>query len=460
MRSMTIDAENEEEFNKEFDRTHKITRSRLNYALEEDEKFSETIEDEYLANHKDSRRASVLQEEIDGGDYEGLGAFNDDEDELGADTEENDKILGAECEMIKNNENPEEKGIELLCLYLKNSVTNRSKISNKNKENEKIFYRSKNPLRVLSGNAIHDLNFRELVDNIMNENGNEGLNDNDINDNDNLGVNNEGQNTLKEFICQNIESDATLKIMVMSNNKSTKNLFVQKLLDIKQNQGCEKCKEDDEPFEIRKKQIILFNKYVTLQIFDTSDKFHDNKISSIYYKSANAFFFFIEATNHNSKNYIDKIYEKIEKYAVNKSVVIFGINLLFKEDSTIDDVNLRDYANDKGMMFIPMKLDEFNLKNNLIINLLNLILIKRIDNKTSKECLRKESKNKRLGGMKKKLTNKITDSCQLKRHTYEINKMKIPSTLGYKKKYRIRHINAFDMNDDNTVKPRKWSADL
>ena len=459
MRSMTIDAENEEEFNKEFDRTHKITRSRLNYALEEDEKFSETIEDEYLANHKDSRRASVLQEEIDGGDYEGLGAFNDDEDELGADTEENDKILGAECEMIKNNENPEEKGIELLCLYLKNSVTNRSKISNKNKENEKIFYRSKNPLRVLSGNAIHDLNFRELVDNIMNENGNEGLNDNDINDNDNLGVNNEGQNTLKEFICQNIESDATLKIMVMSNNKSTKNLFVQKLLDIKQCQNMEK-KDDEQPFEIRKKQIILFNKYVTLQIFDTSDKFHDNKISSIYYKSANAFFFFIEATNHNSKNYIDKIYEKIEKYAVNKSVVIFGINLLFKEDSTIDDVNLRDYANDKGMMFIPMKLDEFNLKNNLIINLLNLILIKRIDNKTSKECLRKESKNKRLGGMKKKLTNKITDSCQLKRHTYEINKMKIPSTLGYKKKYRIRHINAFDMNDDNTVKPRKWSADL
>ena len=452
MRSMTIDAENEEEFNKEFDRTH--PRSRLNYALEEDEKFSEEIEDEYLANNKDSRRCSLVQEEIDGGDYEGLGAFNDDEDELGADTEENDKILGAECEMIKNNENPEEKGIELLCLYLKNSVTNISKISNVKKENEKIFYRSKNPLRVLSGNAIHDLNFRELVDNIMNENGNEGLNDND-----GLGVNNE-QNTLKEFICQNIESDATLKIMVMSNNKSTKNLFVQKLLDIKQNQGCEKCKEDDEPFEIRKKQIILFNKYVTLQIFDTSDKFHDNKISSIYYKSANAFFFFIEATNHNSKNYIDKIYEKIEKYAINKSVVIFGINLLFKEDSTIDDVNLRDYANDKGMMFIPMKLDEFNLKNNLIINLLNLILIKRIDNKTSKECLRKESKNKRLGGMKKKLTNKITDSCQLKRHTYEINKMKIPSTLGYKKKYRIRHINAFDMNDDNTVKPRKWSADL
>ena len=452
MRSMTIDAENEEEFNKEFDRTH--PRSRLNYALEEDEKFSEEIEDEYLANNKDSRRCSIVQEEIDGGDYEGLGAFNDDEDELGADTEENDKILGAECEMIKNNENPEEKGIELLCLYLKNSVTNISKISNVKKENEKIFYRSKNPLRVLSGNAIHDLNFRELVDNIMNENGNEGLNDND-----GLGVNNE-QNTLKEFICQNIESDATLKIMVMSNNKSTKNLFVQKLLDIKQNQGCEKCKEDDEPFEIRKKQIILFNKYVTLQIFDTSDKFHNNKISSIYYKNANAFFFFIEATNHNSKNYIDNIYEKIEKYTANKTVVIFGVNLLFKEDSTIDDLNLREYAKDKGIMFIPIKLDDFNIKNNLIINLLNLILIKRIDNKTSKECLRKESKNKKLGGMKKKLTNKIADSCQFKRNTYEINKMKIPSTLGYKKKYRIRHINAFDINDENPVKPRKWSADL
>ena len=29
---------------------------------------------------------------------------------------------------------------------------------------------------------IHDLNFRELVDNIMNENGNESLNDNEGND--------------------------------------------------------------------------------------------------------------------------------------------------------------------------------------------------------------------------------------------------------------------------------------
>ena len=457
MRSMTIDAENEEEFNREFDRTH--PRSRLNFALEEDEKFSEEVEDEYLAANKDSRRGSTIKEEIDGGDYEGLGAFNDDEDELGADSDENDKIIVDENEMIKNNENNEEKGIELLCLYLKNSVVTRSKANNNPKENDKIFYRSKNPLRVLSGNAIHDLNFRELVDNIMTENGNETLNDNEGNDSDGLGVSNE-KNGLKEFICQNIESDATLKIMVMSNNKSTKSLFVQKLLDIKQNQGNEKVKEDEEAFEIRKRQIILFNKYVTLQIFDTSDKFHDNKISSIYYKSANAFFFFIEATNHNSKNYIDKIYEKIEKYTANKSVVIFGINMLFKEDCTIDDVNLRDYANDKGMIFVPMKLDDFNIKNNLIINLLNLILIKRIDNKTSKESFRKESKNKRLGGMKKKLTNKITDSSQFKKNIYNINKMKIPSSLGYRKKYRIRHINAFDINDEKPVKPRKWSCDL
>ena len=41
------------------------------------------------------------------------------EDELGSDFDENDKILGEENDIIKNNE---EKGIELLCWYLKNSV--------------------------------------------------------------------------------------------------------------------------------------------------------------------------------------------------------------------------------------------------------------------------------------------------------------------------------------------------
>ena len=67
--------------------------------------------------------------------------------------------------------------------------------------------------------------------------------------------------------------------------------------------------------------------------------------------------------------------------------------MLFKEDCTIDGFNLREYASDKNMMFIPIKINELDLKNSLVVNLFNLILIKGIDNKMNKDSLRKESKD-------------------------------------------------------------------
>jgi hypothetical protein len=245
----------------------------------------------------------------------------------------------------------------------------------------------------------------------------------------------------------------------MSNNKSTKNSFIEKFFDKNKN---DKNKDEflDEPFEIRKKQIKLFNKNITLQIFDTSDEFHKNTISYVYYKTVSAFFIFIEASNHNTRKYLDFISEKLNKYIVNKTCVIFGINMLFKEDCTIDGENLRDYASENNMMFIPIKMKDFDLKNSLIVNLFNLILIKGIDNKMSKESLRKESRERKLGGFKNKLTDRINHSSQ-KNNMYDITKMNIPSSLGYKKKYRIKHINAFDMEDYNYEKnKRKLSGDI
>ena len=39
--------------------------------------------------------------------------------------------------------------------------------------------------------------------------------------------------------------------------------------------------------------------------------------------------------------------------------------------------------------------------------------------------------------------------------------MNIPSSLGYKKKYRIKHVNAFDIEDDYDKKnKRKLSIDI
>jgi hypothetical protein len=246
----------------------------------------------------------------------------------------------------------------------------------------------------------------------------------------------------------------------MSNNKSTKKSLINKFFGANNNTDKNNDEILDEPFEIRKKQIKLFNKNISLQIFDTSDEFHKSSLSYIYYKTVSAFFIFIEASNHNAKSYLEYIYEKMNKYIMNKTCVIFGINMLFKDDCTIDGYNLREYASEKNMMFIPIKINDFDLKNSLIKNLFNLILIKGIDNKSSKESLMKGNKDKRLRGYKKKLTNKINDSSNRK-NIYDITKMNIPSSLGYKKKYRIKHINAFDMEDNYSQKnKRKLSADL
>ena len=134
--------------------------------------------------------------------------------------------------------------------------------------------------------------------------------------------------------------------------------------------------------------------------------------------------------------------------------------MLYKKDCTIEGLNLREYANEKDILFIPINLNNFELKNKIINNLLNLILIKRIDNKKNENSKRKSSKDKKLRGYKYNLTNKINDELNNK-NLYDISKMNIPSTLGYKKKYRIKHINAFDIDDDyDKIRKRKLSVDI
>ena len=100
---------------------------------------------------------------------------------------------------------------------------------------------------------------------------------------------------------------------------------------------------------------------------------------------------------------------------------------------------------------------KYSLEGNGIFN---LILIKGIDSKTSRESLRKGSKEKGLGGVKNKLTLKINDSTK-NNNLYDLTKMNIPSSLGYRKKYRIKHINAFDIDDNYPHKyKRKLSVDI
>ena len=450
IRSYTIDAENEEEFIEEYERIRKSRLSKLNFEEKEkknqDKEIEETEEEDLLSFHKPKNKIN-LNNNSDEDEYSGLGGKNfddeDEEDNLGKDNIDEDDILKESEEELIKKENNEEKGIELLYHYLKNSI---SEISNGNIKNSKdsIFYKNNKNLKALSGNAIYDLNIRDLVDNILAENDNEYIKPSENNN-----------NSLLDYIFQNIESDNNLKIMFMSNNKSTKNSFVNKFFGINN-----KEENLDEPFIIRKKYIKLFNKNLTLTMLDTSNEFHKNSISSVYYQNANGFFIFIEASNHNVKHYLDFITEKIYKYTYNKTVIIFGINMLFKVDCTIDNINLREYAKEKNILFVPIKINDFDLKNNLIINLLNLILIKSIDNKSCKDSLIKNNNHKKLGGFKNKLVNKINDSSQ-KNNLYDITKMNITSCLGYKKKYRIKHINAFDIEDNNNKsRIRKYSVDF
>ena len=460
IRSVTIDAEDEEDFIQQYEKS-KSRLSQLNFKKNEiQEKISED-EDEDLGYQK-KKKSNFITNDSEEGDYSDLGALNNDDDEelLGVDYE-NDDIIKDEEDIIIKKENSDEKGIEVLVTYLKNTISYELKNMDF-KGNTLIFNKNKN-IMSMSGNAIDDLNIPELIDNILAENDNEYIKPTEGNN-----------NSLRDYIFQNIESDSTLKIMVMSNNKNTKKSFMNKFFeikkDLKKNDNINEIKENendeidlDEPLEIRKKQIKLFNKTVSLQIFDTSDEFHQksNTISDIYYQKVSAFFIFIESSNHNTKKYLDFIFEKINKYINNKTIVIFGVNMLFKKDCTIDGDNLREYSNEKDVLYIPININNFDLKNCIINNLFNLILIKGIDHKINIDHKRKGSKDRRLGGIKNKLKDKICNDSNEKNNKYDLTKMNVPSSLGYKKKYRIKHVNAFDIEDDYDKKnKRKLSIDI
>ena len=442
MRSFTIYGENEEEYIKEYEKT----KSRLSQMIFNKNEIKESLQEDEEDDLGFQKKQSFHFNNLDEEDDSDLGALNNDDDE---------DLIGHEYDNQENitKDNTGDKGIEILVSYLKTSIMGEIKNMDLDR-NTIIFNRNKN-IMSMSGNAIYDLNIRELVENILAEDGNEYIKSSEGNN-----------NSLRDFIFQNIQSDSTLKIMVLSNNKNTKKSFMNKFFDVKDEPEEDKIYEEvetDEPFEIRKKQIKLFNKNISLQIFDTSDEFHKNSnlIANVYYKAVSAFFIFIESTNRNVKKYLDNIYEKISKYFINRTVVIFGVNMLFKEDCTIDGENLRDYANEKDILFIPINLNNFDLKYSIINNLFNLILIKGIDHKANLNSNRKGSRDKKLGGFKNNLTNKINNESNQKKNIYDITKMNVPSSLGYKKKYRIKHINAFDLDDKNERNSkRKLSRDI
>jgi hypothetical protein len=65
--------------------------------------------------------------------------------------------------------------------------------------------------------------------------------------------------------------------------------------------------------------------------------------------SLNKYFIFLYQQN----KYLDFIMDKISKYSISKTIVVFGINMLYEEDCTIDGDNLREYSSEKDMLFMP-----------------------------------------------------------------------------------------------------------
>ena len=128
--------------------------------------------------------------------------------------------------------------------------------------------------------------------------------------------------------------------------------------------------------------------------------------------------------------------------------------MLFKQDCSIDRFNLREFASNKNCLYIPIKINDFTMKNHIILNILNLILIKKIDNK--KKSIRKYSKDEsNIGNIKKDLTNKINNLSSKNNYIYDITKMDIPDSIGYKNEYRTYLLNVFDIEKKNIFSKKK-----
>ena len=427
IRSCTVDAENEEDFNSKCQMALLNGNSSKNNQIESGKKKqkldgneNDKLENEYHSYLQDLDKISESISE----DY------LDDEDEL------------AEHYHSKYNSSEEQK-LDLVCNYLKKSIALHSI-----QLDDKIFYRYKNPVYVLSGNAIYDLNVKELVEDIIAEG--------EFNEKNEKVCNIPKDKSLKEFIIKNIKDDAVIKIMVTSNNDSIRKLYINSFLSNNKEEG-------EYDFEILKKKIKLFDKIISLNIFNTSSEFHKNDTSKIYYQLSNSFFILIDSTLYKAKEYLEKIFTKFEGYLNDKIIVIFGINMLFKQECTIDEFNLKEFAENNNYIYIPILLKDFTLNNSIIFKLLNLTLIKVINNnrkgksrRSSQEINNQTNPNDNLNEKRNNIT-----SPSIKDLMYDITKMKVSNNIGYKKNYRLNHINAFDFDQNNPFskrKNRKWSG--
>ena len=120
-RYYTIDAENEEEFIKEYENMRKSRLSEKNFELNSKENNQKIEQEDGSSSPKKQKSFLNFGNSDSEDDYLGLGGkpgIDEDEDYLGQ-MYEDDEILKGDESLIRNqSQNAEEKGIEMLCLYL------------------------------------------------------------------------------------------------------------------------------------------------------------------------------------------------------------------------------------------------------------------------------------------------------------------------------------------------------
>ena len=77
MRSYTIDAEDEEDFIKEYEKAQRSRLSRINFEEKENDRISEVDEDEHLSPKK-IKKISYNYNDLEEDEYSGLGVINND----------------------------------------------------------------------------------------------------------------------------------------------------------------------------------------------------------------------------------------------------------------------------------------------------------------------------------------------------------------------------------------------
>ena len=126
MRSVTIDAEDEEDFIQQYEKS-KSRLSQINFEKNEIQEKMPEEEDDDL-NYQKKKKSNFQINDSEEADYSDLGAINNDEDEelYGLDYE-NDDIIKDEEDITIKKEDSDEKGIEVLVTYLKNTISDELK---------------------------------------------------------------------------------------------------------------------------------------------------------------------------------------------------------------------------------------------------------------------------------------------------------------------------------------------